>query len=687
MHCRFVCMLAIGLAVLPFTVVVSALPSKATPETGASFYPSQSVRVEGISGGRVKARASGLAVGVEAARPWSGVCLRFATSVDVTPWREVVASVTNLTDEPLTLKLHVKMSGKANSFLSGETTLAPRAAGEIVAPVAPGVHLSPFPIPGLRGYEADGTHLTVDDLRRIGLVNVFRPQGPRRSAFGVLSVFPRVPRNDPWPEVAEKDFFPFADRFGQYRHADWSGKTKSEADLAAARDAEDAWLAAHTESPIRGGDRFGGWAAGPQLRATGFFRTEKADGKWWLVDPDGRLFWSHGIVGVRIGHATGVTGRERFFEELPERNDPVFGVCWTTCARVTARSFYRNFASYEAFSFPRANMIRKYGSGYLETLGGRAYRRLRAWGVNTIGNWSDAWALAAASLRTPYVDWIESRTRPIKTKLPGHTIPDVFAPEFAANLEKAAAARAKRSGDDPWCVGWFVDNEIGWGETDDALARTVLAAPDDQPAKVAFLKRLAEKGIDPAHVPYEELCAFSRLFEETYFSTVRAAVKKHAPNRLYLGCRFLAHRADAVWRTASRYCDVMSVNVYRDVPSVDLPDGCEDRPLLIGEYHFGALDRGLLHAGIVPVRDQADRADRYRRYVRAARASKRIVGAHWFLWRDQALTGRSDGECFQSGFLDVTDRPYPEMVAAARELAGELYPNSENQTTKKEATK
>ena len=151
-------------------------------------------------------------------------------------------------------------------------------------------------------------------------------------------------------------------------------------------------------------------------------------------------------------------------------------------------------------------------------------------------------------------------------------------------------------------------------------------------------------------------------------------MKKHAPNRLYLGCRFLARRADAVWRTAARFCDVMSVNVYRDVPSVDLPDGCEDRPLLIGEYHFGALDRGLLHAGIVPARDQADRADRYRRYVRTALASKRIVGAHWFLWRDQALTGRSDGECFQSGFLDVTDRPYPEMVAAARELAGELYP-------------
>ncbi len=679
MHCRFVRVLAIGLASLTFTVVGLVLPSVATPEAATPFYPSPSVRVEGISGGRVKACAWGFAVGVEAERPWSGVRLRLAAPADVTPWREIVAVVTNLTDEPLTLKLHAKTPGKEHNFLFGEATLAPRAAGEIVAPIAPEVHLSPFPISGLRGYETDGSHLTVDDLRQIGFVNVFRPQGPSRAAFGVLSVFPRIPRNDPWPEVAEKDFFPFADRFGQYRHADWPGKTKDESDLVAARDAEDAWLAAHAESPIRGGDRFGGWAAGPQLRATGFFRTEKVDGKWWLVDPDGRLFWSQGIVGVRIGHATGVSGRERYFEELPERNDPVFGPCWTRYTRGAARSFYRDFGPYEAFSFPLANMIRKYGPGYLETLGPRAHRRLRAWGINTIGNWSDAWAMSATPLRTPYVDWIESRARPIKTKLPGHDVPDVFAPGFAANLEKAVAARAKRSGDDPWCVGWFVDNEIAWGETDDALARTVLAAPDDQPAKVAFLNRLAEKGIDPANVPYEELCAFSRLFEETYFSTVRAAIRKHAPNRLYLGSRFLARRADAVWRTASRYCDVMSVNVYRNVPSIDLPDGCEDRPLLIGEYHFGALDRGLLHTGLVPAHDQADRADRYRRYVRAARASKRIVGAHWFLWRDQALTGRSDGECFQSGFLDVTDRPYPEMVEAARELAGELYPNGEKE--------
>ena len=45
-------------------------------------------------------------------------------------------------------------------------------------------------------------------------------------------------------------------------------------------------------------DRFGGWADGPKLNATGAFRTEKLDSKWWLVDPDGRLFFSLGVQAV-----------------------------------------------------------------------------------------------------------------------------------------------------------------------------------------------------------------------------------------------------------------------------------------------------------------------------------------------------------------------------------------------------
>jgi len=39
--------------------------------------------------------------------------------------------------------------------------------------------------------------------------------------------------------------------------------------------------------------RYGGWKA-RRVKATGFFRTEQVDGRWWLVDPEGYLFLSVG---------------------------------------------------------------------------------------------------------------------------------------------------------------------------------------------------------------------------------------------------------------------------------------------------------------------------------------------------------------------------------------------------------
>jgi len=42
-----------------------------------------------------------------------------------------------------------------------------------------------------------------------------------------------------------------------------------------------------------------------------------------------------------------------------------------------------------------------------------------------------------------------------------------------------------------------------------------------------------------------------------------------------------------------------------------------------------------------------------------------MIGTHWFQWLDQPATGRNDGENYNIGFVDVTDQPYAELVAAA----------------------
>ena len=43
-----------------------------------------------------------------------------------------------------------------------------------------------------------------------------------------------------------------------------------------------------------------------------------------------------------------------------------------------------------------------------------------------------------------------------------------------------------------------------------------------------------------------------------------------------------------------------------------------------------------------------------------------MVGAHWFQYMDEPATGRSDGENYNIGLVDVTDRPYEELVSGLK---------------------
>ncbi|MCL2624766.1 MAG: hypothetical protein FWD31_13975, partial [Planctomycetaceae bacterium] len=103
-----------------------------------------------------------------------------------------------------------------------------------------------------------------------------------------------------------------------------------------------------------------------------------------------------------------------------------------------------------------------------------------------------------------------------------------------------------------------------------------------------------------------------------------------------------------------------------------LPEGI-DKPCVIGEFHFGALDRGMFHTGLCPTDSQDARAAAYERYVKSALNNPYIVGTHWFQYMDQATTGRGDGENYQIGLLTACDSPYPETIAAVRRVGEQMY--------------
>lgn len=94
---------------------------------------------------------------------------------------------------------------------------------------------------------------------------------------------------------------------------------------------------------------------------------------------------------------------------------------------------------------------------------------------------------------------------------------------------------------------------------------------------------------------------------------------------------------------------------------------------MIGEFHFGALDRGKFHTGLVAKNTQEERAQAYFNYVESALKHPQVIGTHWHQFADQATTGRFDGENFQVGFTDICDTPYWETVDKVREIGYKMY--------------
>lgn len=463
----------------------------------------------------------------------------------------------------------------------------------------------------------------------------------------------------------------FVDEFGQYKYQDWPEKIHSVNDLVNADRKEKENLSGNSFSGEW--DKYGGWEKGPVLHATGYFRVEKYNGKWWLIDPEGRLFWSNGINCVNANGETRIAGREAYFEKL--YRDAEY------------KAFYSTDGS--RFDFKACNLYRKYGASWKTAFAERTHLRLRNWGVNTIGNWSDP--SITAMDQTAYVASVSS----------GQTgnISDPFADNFQEALETRIRNVFGAAGKQEWCIGLFIDNELKWKD----VIANILKAEATQPAKQALQQFLLSKygriasmnrqwntsydswdafltsRSSPATTVQPGLQEFFAKFADLYFTKCRNAMKNAAPNHLYLGCRFDFHAypADTTFnwliRIASKYCDIVSFNRYTYTSAELAPPAGYDFPIIIGEFHFGSLEQGLLHPGLKYAANQDERAALYQSFLEQAIASKFIVGAHWFQYNDQPVTGRSDGENYQIGFVTVGDIPYDNLVRKARETGEKMY--------------
>jgi hypothetical protein len=114
--------------------------------------------------------------------------------------------------------------------------------------------------------------------------------------------------------------------------------------------------------------------------------------------------------------------------------------------------------------------------------------------------------------------------------------------------------------------------------------------------------------------------------------------------------------------------DIFRLNRYNGVLPIETAKKIHDmlqRPVMVGEFDFGAIDAGLPASGIGHVRSQEDRGRTYRIYVDDASADPYCAGVRWFTLYGESALGRSDGENYNIGFLDNCNRTYDALGRTA----------------------
>ena len=374
--------------------------------------------------------------------------------------------------------------------------------------------------------------------------------------------------------------------------------------------------------------------ASASLSAAGAFQVAKdAEGRWSFIDPQGKVFISKGC-GVVVGKDGAVKEGAAGYDALKSAPSKA---AWAKAAA----------------------------------------KRLKRYGFNTLGSWSDEAAYGEGLAFTHML----ALTGYDKNRLVG-----VWGAEFKSKVEEKALAETAKWKSNPQLLGYYLDNELPWygdtgwpGPQNTPLLNKYLALPEgpDHSHAEAAVKKYYQDSPAPqdGEYPQKLLQSFAGEVAEQYFAVCSAALKKADPAHLNLGARFAGSAFDGIVRACGKYCDVLSLNMYSKGGDFDaaLADRMYllsgSKPLLITEFSYRAMqnrsgDRNTAGADVT-VETQAERAEHLKRFVSGGLNLTYLIGYHWFQYADESPAGRSfDGEDSDYGIVDIHDKEYEELREA-----------------------
>jgi len=395
----------------------------------------------------------------------------------------------------------------------------------------------------------------------------------------------------------------------------------------------------------------------------GFFRVgQSTGGQWWFIDPEGQPFFYKGVCAVnRAGTAGGRRAKPGPYA-------------------VTIDEKYNYQENPDTFVH-------------------ETFQKLRSWGFNALGAWATEEFFDKGMPYTEILEFFKEGPY-IEMTGAGKSVPDIFSEEWKAAIDKKARALCSPKRNSKVMVGYFTDNEIGFGRAGDfgldpgfknagrfgfSLLRETLGldsskaaykkawefifnrysnlnelafawkVPINKQNDIALLNKNQVMIQSPAYS--EDAQAFSALYASMYFQLVNEAIKRYDPNHLILGCRFGSPPDEYILEAMKPWVDVISQNNYRPVmyERIDYLYEATGLPVLIGEFSWNT---DLFKKVPLPGEPEGGLSLKNRMFTRGEIVLKRaarhpaMIGYTWYRWVQPASTD----EKFTDGLVDYQDQ-------------------------------